>query len=71
LYAKLIGHYTPIVPLFTNRGLLRHLTWSVPEDERGKLKSRVSTISLGRLQYIQWVTAGPTQKTKTNIKKCI
>jgi hypothetical protein len=27
-------------------------------------KSGVSTISLGRLQYIRWVTAGPTQKTK-------
>jgi hypothetical protein len=32
---------------------------------KGGLK-RGCTISLGRLQYIRWVTAGPTQKTKTN-----
>jgi hypothetical protein len=61
----LIGHFSPIVPSFTDRGLSRHLTWRTPGDERGKLKSGVSTISLGRLQYIRWVTAGPTQKTKT------
>jgi hypothetical protein len=40
--------------------------WSTSGDEGVKLKG-VSTISLGRLQYITWVTAGPTQKTK--IKK--
>jgi hypothetical protein len=31
---------------------------------KGELK-RGCTISLGRLQYIRWVTAGPTQKTKS------
>jgi hypothetical protein len=31
---------------------------------KGETKSGVSTVSLGRLQYIWWVTAGPTQKTK-------
>jgi hypothetical protein len=35
---------------------------------KGETKSGVSTISLGRLQYIRWVTAGPTQKMKTHIK---
>jgi hypothetical protein len=68
----LIGHFSHIVPPFADRGLSRNLTWSAPEDERGKLKSGVSTISLGRLQYIRWVTAGPTQKTKTNIaQSCV
>jgi hypothetical protein len=40
--------------------------WSASGDEgEGELKSGVCKISLGRLQYIRWVTAGPTQKTKT------
>jgi hypothetical protein len=38
---------------------------------RGKLKNGVSTISLGRLQYIRRVTAGPTQKTKTKSKTVV
>jgi hypothetical protein len=53
-----------IVPSFAGRGLSRHLTWSAPGDERGETKSGVSTISLGRLQYIRWVTAGRARKTK-------
>jgi hypothetical protein len=65
----LIGHFSSIVPPFADRGLSRHLKWSAPGDERRKLKSGVSKISLGRLQYIWWVTAGPTQKTKTKAKK--
>jgi hypothetical protein len=61
----LIGHFPPIVSPFADRGLSRYLAWGASGDERGKLKSGVSTISLGRLQYIRWVTAGHTQKTKT------
>jgi hypothetical protein len=38
--------------------------WSASGDEGGKLKQGC-TISLGRLQYIRWVTAGLKQKTKT------
>jgi hypothetical protein len=38
--------------------------WRLKEET----KSGVSTISLGRLQYIRLVTAGPTQKTKTKTK---
>jgi hypothetical protein len=34
---------------------------------KGETKSGVSTISLGRLQYIRWVTAGPIQKTKETL----
>jgi hypothetical protein len=63
---NLIGHFSPIVPPLANRGLSFHLMWSASGDEGGT-KSGVSTISLGRLQYIRWVTTGPTQKTKTNI----
>jgi hypothetical protein len=36
---------------------------------KGGTKSGVTTISLGRLQYIRWVTAGHTQETKTNVDK--
>jgi hypothetical protein len=32
-------------------------------EMKGGTKAGFSTISLGRLQYIRWVTAGPTQKT--------
>jgi hypothetical protein len=35
--------------------------WSASGDEGGNY-SGVSTISLGRLQYIWWVAAGPTWK---------
>jgi hypothetical protein len=38
--------------------------WSASGYDGGT-KSGVSTISLGTLQYILWVTAGRTQKTKT------
>jgi hypothetical protein len=43
--------------------------WSASGVEEGENKSRVSTISLGRLQYIRWVTAGPTRKTKTKVSE--
>jgi hypothetical protein len=64
VWLNLIGYFSPIVPPFADRGLSRQLTWSASGDERVKLK-RSCTISLERLQYIRWVTAGPTQKKKT------
>jgi hypothetical protein len=59
----LIGHFSPIVPPFADRGLSRHLTWSASGDERGN-QSGVSKINLGRLQYIRRCTAGPYKKKK-------
>jgi hypothetical protein len=41
---------------------------SVSGDEGEKLK-RGCKISLGRLQYIRWVTASPTQKKKKKKRK--
>jgi hypothetical protein len=64
VWLNLIGYFLPIVPPFADSGLSRRLTWSASGDEREKLK-RVITISLERLQYIRWVTAGHTQMTKT------
>jgi hypothetical protein len=32
---NLIGHFSPILPLFTNRGLSCHLTWSASGDDGG------------------------------------
>jgi hypothetical protein len=64
----LIGNFSPIVPPFADRGLSRHLTWSATVDKRGT-KSGVGTRSPGRLQYIRWVTTGPTQKKKKKKKK--
>jgi hypothetical protein len=34
-----IGHFSPIVPPFVDRGLSRHMTWSASGDEGGKLKA--------------------------------
>jgi hypothetical protein len=48
-WLNLIGHFSPIIPPFANRGLSRRLIWSASGDERGT-KSGVSTISLERLQ---------------------
>jgi hypothetical protein len=36
-------------------------------EMKGGAKIGASTISLGRLQYIRWVTAAPSQKTKTKV----
>jgi hypothetical protein len=36
---NLIGHFSPIVPPFADRGLSHHLTWSASGDEREKLKA--------------------------------
>jgi hypothetical protein len=30
---NLIGHFSPIIPPFTNRGLSRRLMWSTSEDD--------------------------------------
>jgi hypothetical protein len=38
VWLNLIGHFSPIVPPFTDRGLSRRLTWSASGDEREKLK---------------------------------
>jgi hypothetical protein len=63
---NLIGHFSPIVLPLANRSLSRRLMWSTSGDEGGT-KADLVQLSLGRLQYIRWVTAGPAQKTKTNI----
>jgi hypothetical protein len=35
---NLIGHFSPIIPPFTNRGLSRRLTWSASGDDGGNWK---------------------------------
>jgi hypothetical protein len=35
---------------------------------KGENQSGVSTISLGRMQYIRQGTAGPTERRKVNVK---
>jgi hypothetical protein len=38
VWLNLIGHFSPIVPPFADRGLSSRLTWSASGDKRGKLK---------------------------------
>jgi hypothetical protein len=35
VWLNFIGHFSPIVPPFADRGLSRRLTWSASGDERG------------------------------------
>jgi hypothetical protein len=43
---NLVGHFSPIISPFADRGISRRLTWSASGDERENKKSGVSTISL-------------------------